>query len=88
MRSCKPHGSCWEKLALFDYTAEILGVVVDLGDASRRKISTPNKPSTLKELDLALRDILESGVGIPNRLPSFLGKLDMPTPMPGGALAS
>ena len=34
-----------EKLAPFDYTAEILGVVVDLSKASQRKISISNKPS-------------------------------------------
>ena len=64
-----------EKLAPFDYTAEILGVVVDLGEASKRKIAISNKPSRVKELDLALRDILDSGVVVPNQLPSVLGKL-------------
>ena len=64
-----------EKLAPFDYTAEILGVVVDLSKASQRKISISNKPSRVEELNLALRDILESGVVVPNKLPSVLGKL-------------
>ena len=64
-----------EKLAPFDYTAEILGVVVDLSKASQRKISISNKPSRVEELNLALRDILKSGVVVPNQLPSVLGKL-------------
>ena len=64
-----------EKLAPFDYTAEILGVVVDLSKASQRKVSISNKPSRVEELNLALRDILKSGVVVPNQLPSVLGKL-------------
>ena len=64
-----------EKLAPFDYTAEILGVVVDLSKASQRKISISNKPSRVEELNLALGDILKSGVVVPNQLPSVLGKL-------------
>ena len=63
------------KLAPCDYTAEILGVVVGLGEASRKNLSISNKPSRLKELDRALRECLEPGVVIPNQLPSVLGKL-------------
>jgi len=63
-----------EKLAPFDYTAEILGVVVDLSKASQRKISISNKPSRVEELNLALKDILKAGVVVPNQLPSVLGK--------------
>ena len=64
-----------EKLAPFDYTAEILGVVVDLTQASQRKITIANKPSRLEDLNAALTDILRAGVVVPNQLPSVLGKL-------------
>ena len=64
-----------EKLAPFDYTAEIFGVVVNLSKASQRKISISNKPSRVEELNLALGDILKSGVVVSNQLPSVLGKL-------------
>ena len=64
-----------EKLAPFDYTAEILGVVVDLSKASQRIFSISNKPSRVGDLSAVLQDILQAGVVVPNQLPSVLSKL-------------
>ena len=64
-----------EKLADFDYTAEILGVVLDLREASKGRIAISNKPSRIGELRDALDEILSVGQVIPNKLPSVLGKL-------------
>ena len=64
-----------EKLAAFDYTAEILGVVLDLREAPKGRIAISNKPSRVDELRCALDDILLARQVTPNKLPSVLGKL-------------
>ena len=64
-----------DKLSPFDYTSEILGIVLDLSGGAGGKITISNKPSRVDELREALDSIMCSGVIVPNRLPSVLGKL-------------
>ena len=64
-----------DKLAPFGYDAEILGVVVNLGQAAAGRITISNKPSRVDDLSEALDGILCAGAIVPNRLPSVLGKL-------------
>ena len=54
----------------------------------QRKIAISNKPARVVELDRALMNILETGVVVPNQLPSVLGKLQYADSRVWGELAS
>ena len=64
-----------DKLEAFDYSAEILGIVLDLRKISEGRIAISNKPTRVDELKVVLDSILETRSIIRNRLPSVLGKL-------------
>ena len=64
-----------EKLLPFERSAEILGVVFDLGLSSEGRVSISNKPSRVEELNDALLGILNEKFVIPTSMPSVLGKL-------------
>ena len=59
----------------FERSAEILGVVFDLGLSSKGRVSISNKPSRVEELNDALLGILNEKFVIPTSMPSVLGKL-------------
>ena len=64
-----------EKLLPFDDRAEILGVVLDLGESGNGRISVTNKPLRVNDLSVAIDHLVSRRAVVPLHMPSVLGKL-------------
>ena len=64
-----------DKEVPFGTRSELLGVVLDSSDSSRRKILVKNKDSRTEEIAMSLKIVLERGEVKPRDMPSLFGRL-------------
>ena len=59
----------------FNDSAEILGVVLELGKSVDGRISVANKPLRVNDLSAAIDQLVSKRAVVPMNMPSVLGKL-------------
>ena len=64
-----------DKEAPFGTRSELLGIVLDSSDSSRRKVLVKNKDSRTEEIAKSLKIVLERGEVKPRDMPSLFGRL-------------